>query len=313
MSSFSHQTVLLKETVAFLRPRSTGRYIDCTLGGAGHTLELLQQSAPDGQLLCFDQDLTALNNARVVLADFLQTRVNLVHANFREVGQVARDQGFYSVDGVVFDLGVSSPQFDEADRGFSYRYDAVLDMRMDTSNDKTALQLVNEWTEHQLSRVFSEYGEEKFHRKIARAIVKKRADEEIRTTSELAEIVKGAIPAAARRSGGHPAKKVFQALRIEVNDELNALREALEQAFELLTPGGRIAAISFHSLEDRIVKQTFLKFAEGCICPSDFPICQCGRTPKADIVTRKPIMPSDEEQQSNPRSKSAKLRVVQKR
>jgi 16S rRNA (cytosine1402-N4)-methyltransferase len=311
--SFSHQTVLLEETVDFICPRSTGRYIDCTLGGAGHTLEILKQSNPDGKLLCLDQDLTALDNARAVLADFLETRVQLVHANFRMLEHVANEFGFVSVDGIVFDLGVSSPQFDEANRGFSYRHDAILDMRMDTTSDKTALKLVNEWTEQQLSRVFSRYGEEKFHRKIAKAIVRTREDKAIRTTSELAEIVKDAIPAAARRSGGHPAKKVFQALRIEVNDELNALREALEQAFELLAPGGRIAVISFHSLEDRIVKQTFLKFAEGCICPPDFPVCQCGRTPRADVVTRKPVVPVAAEQEGNPRSRSAKLRVVQKR
>jgi 16S rRNA (cytosine1402-N4)-methyltransferase len=310
---FVHETVLLEETVDAVRPHSGGKYIDCTLGGAGHSRLLLEKSAPAGKLLAFDQDPKALANARMILAPF-GDRVELVHSNFRRVQQVVERTGFHPVDGVIFDLGVSSPQFDEAERGFSYRFDAPLDMRMDTSSDgMTAADLVNEADEEELARIFFEYGEEKFSRRIAKAIVKTRSHHRIESTQELAELIKEAIPAAARRTGPHPARRTFQALRIAVNDELGALKEALEGAFSILKPGGRLAVITFHSLEDRIVKHMFMDWAKGCICPPEFPVCQCHREPEGILVTRKPILPTDAEVEANPRARSAKLRVIEKR
>jgi len=310
--NFNHETVLLMETVMSLQPHPGGFYIDCTLGGGGHTLEILRQSEPDGRVLCLDQDTDALENAEKVLKGFLGTRATLVHANFRNLGAVAEEHGFAAVQGIVFDLGVSSPQFDRAQRGFSYRLDAPLDMRMDMTAGISAGDIVNEWDEGQLADIFFRFGEEKFSRRIASKIVETRAQHYIGTTAELAELVKTAIPAATRRTGGHPAKRVFQALRIAVNDELGALAAGLEQAFERLTTGGRMAVISFHSLEDRMVKQQFANWAQGCTCPPDFPVCQCGRTARAKVVTRKPIVPSATEQERNSRSQSAKLRVVEK-
>ncbi|WP_026975312.1 16S rRNA (cytosine(1402)-N(4))-methyltransferase RsmH [Alicyclobacillus contaminans] len=312
MSSFVHTTVLLEETVTALCPRDGGRYIDCTLGGAGHSERLLQRSEPGGQLLALDQDETALRHAEDKLRPY-GDRVQLVHANFRRIREVVRELEFGPVDGVMFDLGVSSPQFDEADRGFSYRFDAPLDMRMDQTQPTTARDMVNGLDEAELIRIFTRYGEEKFSKSIARRIVHRRAVAPIETTGELAELIKEAIPAPARRTGPHPARRVFQALRIAVNDELGALEEALDGAFEVLKPGGRLAVITFHSLEDRIVKHQFQQWARGCTCPPDFPVCQCGNVPQATIVTRKPIVPSAAEEIENPRSRSAKLRVVEKR
>ncbi len=309
--SFSHKTVLLQETVAEISPRPGNRYIDCTLGGAGHSELLLHGSSPNGQLLAIDQDESALAYAREKLSGFA-SRIIFVHSNFRHIVDVALAHGFSEVAGIVFDLGVSSPQFDEAERGFSYRLDAPLDMRMDQSHPQTAAHLIGELAEEQLASIFFQYGEEKFSRRVAHAIVKARIVSPIVTTAQLASIVKDAIPAAARRSGGHPAKRVFQALRIAVNDELGALREALDGAFSLLAPGGRIAVITFHSLEDRIVKHAFVERTKGCICPPDFPICRCDRKPEGRLVQRKPIVPTDEEVFYNPRARSAKLRVIEK-
>jgi 16S rRNA (cytosine1402-N4)-methyltransferase len=308
---FAHTTVLLEETVDAVLPRDGGRYIDCTLGGAGHSERLLEKSSPGGEVLAFDQDQSAIDHAKGRLAPY-RNRVHFVHCNFRHIEQVAKAHGFYPVDGILFDLGVSSPQFDEGERGFSYRFDAPLDMRMDVRQPQTAADLVNHLPEEELARIFFQYGEEKFSRAIARAIVRVRADHPIQTTGELADIVKAAIPAAARRHGPHPARRVFQALRIAVNDELSALEEALQGAFRVLKSGGRLAVISFHSLEDRIVKQAFQEWAKGCTCPPDFPVCRCGNEPQARLVTRKPVVPSAEEIQANPRSRSAKLRVLEK-
>jgi 16S rRNA (cytosine1402-N4)-methyltransferase len=310
---FLHETVLLEETVDAVRPQDGGRYIDCTLGGAGHSRRLLERSAPTGVVLAFDQDPKALANAQTILAEY-RNRVQLVHANFRRVREVVERMGFHPVDGVIFDLGVSSPQFDEAERGFSYRFDAPLDMRMDTTSEGiTAADLVNEADEEELARIFFEYGEEKFSRRIAKLIVRTRSHHKIESTQELAELIKEAIPAAARRTGPHPARRVFQALRIAVNDELGALEEALDGAFSILKPGGRLAVITFHSLEDRIVKHMFMDWAKGCICPPEFPVCQCHREPQGSLVTRKPILPTEAEVAANSRARSAKLRVIEKR
>ena len=309
--SFVHETVLLHETVDAVLPRDGGVYVDCTLGGAGHSKLLLEQSAPSGRLLALDQDETALANAREVLRPF-GNRVTLAHTNFREVRETAQRLGFAGVDGIIFDLGVSSPQFDEAERGFSYKQSAPLDMRMDRTRGDTAADLVNSLSAEELSHIFYRYGEEKFSRRVAEAIVRRRLEAPIVDTLDLAELVKEAIPAAARRTGPHPARRVFQALRIAVNDELGALEEALQSAFELLNAGGRMAIITFHSLEDRIVKHTFTEFARGCICPPSFPICRCGRKPRAALVTRKPISPSPDEIKRNSRARSAKLRVLEK-
>ncbi|KPV45312.1 16S rRNA (cytosine(1402)-N(4))-methyltransferase RsmH [Alicyclobacillus ferrooxydans] len=309
---FEHETVLLTELVDSVLPKSGGVYMDCTVGGGGHTKLLLDKSAPAGLVIGFDQDNTALEFTRRKFADYGE-RVTLVHANFREIRRVAASLQVEAVDGIVFDLGVSSPQFDVAERGFSYRADAPLDMRMDQTISKTAADVVNELDEAELAKIFFEYGEERFSRAIARALVRERAKARIETTERLAEIVKLSIPAAARRSGPHPARRVFQALRIEVNDELGALDEALDGAFEILAPGGRIGVITFHSLEDRIVKRRFAKWCKGCTCPPEFPVCVCGKEPLADLVTRKAITPGEVELSRNQRSRSAKLRVVQKR
>ena len=312
MADFVHETVLLEEAVQALQPRDGGRYVDCTLGGAGHSSLLLEKSGPSGRLLALDQDEVALNNAGIRLQPFLD-RVQFARANFRDLASVVRDYNFVPVDGVLFDLGVSSPQFDEAERGFSYRFDARLDMRMDNRAPVTAEDMVNEFEEEALAKIFFHYGEEKFSRRIAKRIVEERVHTRIQTTGQLADLVKAAIPAAARRTGPHPARRVFQALRIAVNDELEAIRVALQETLDILAPHGRVAVITFHSLEDRIVKHAFQEWARGCICPPDFPVCRCHQEPKVDIITRKPIMPSDDEISRNARARSAKLRVVEKR
>ncbi|SFU57892.1 16S rRNA (cytosine(1402)-N(4))-methyltransferase RsmH [Alicyclobacillus macrosporangiidus] len=311
MSSFVHVSVLLEETVDGLAPRGGGRYVDCTLGGGGHAQRILDASAPSGRLLALDQDETAIAHAGERLRPY-GDRVILVRENFRYVRRCVEEARFGLVDGVVFDLGVSSPQFDEAERGFSYRWDAVLDMRMDRRQALTAADLVNGASEEELARIFFEYGEEKFSRRVARAIVRRRETGRIETTGELAELVREAIPAPARRSGPHPARRVFQALRIAVNDELGALQEGLEGAFSVLAPGGRLAVITFHSLEDRLVKRRFAEWCQGCVCPPDFPVCTCGRTAEARLVTRKPIVPSEAEVAGNPRARSAKLRILER-
>nr|WP_206529392.1 16S rRNA (cytosine(1402)-N(4))-methyltransferase RsmH [Brevibacillus sp. SYP-B805] len=309
--SFHHITVLKEEAVDGLNIRPDGIYVDCTLGGAGHSRLIASRLGEGGRLIAIDQDDAALAHAQERLAPYTE-KVTLVKSNFRHLKQVVTNLGLTGVDGVLFDLGVSSPQLDEGERGFSYNADAPLDMRMDQDAPLSAYEVVNEWEEETLASVIWEYGEEKFSRRIARLIVQKRQKEPIQTTGQLVDIIKEAIPAAARRTGPHPAKRTFQAIRIAVNDELNAFQDAVTDAIRLLRPGGRISVITFHSLEDRICKQTFAEFAKGCICPPGFPVCTCGRQPVIRLVTRKPIVPTEEELTHNPRARSAKLRIGEK-
>lgn len=287
---FQHVTVLKQEAVQGLHIKPHGIYVDCTLGGAGHSLEIASRLSRDGLLIGLDQDDKALATAKERLSG-LEARVEIVKSNFRHFRQVLDDLGISHVDGVLFDLGVSSPQLDEAERGFSYHSEAPLDMRMDQQAPRTAWNVVNEWDEEDLAAIMFEYGEEKFSRRIAKAIVKQREIQPIATTTELAEIVKEAIPAATRRTGPHPARRAFQAIRIAVNEELDVFEEALRDVIPSLHPGGRVSVITFHSLEDRICKQTFQKFASGCTCPPDFPKCTCGIQPTLKMVTRKPVLP----------------------
>ncbi len=305
--SFSHYSVLLSECLDGLAVRPDGVYIDATAGGAGHSVEIAKR-LESGRLYSFDQDPDAVAAAGERLCPF--SCAQIVQSNFREMKQALAELGVYQADGVLFDLGVSSFQLDTASRGFSYRYDAPLDMRM-SRKGLTAAEVVNRYSEEELTRILREYGEEKFARQIARNLLKAREKKEIETTFELNEIVKASMPAKARRDK-NPSKRTFQALRIEVNGELDSLSEGLDQAFELLNPGGRLAVISFHSLEDRMVKQRFASWCRGCTCPPDFPVCVCGNQPKAKLVSKKPILPSERELEENTRSQSAKLRILEK-
>ncbi len=306
-----HETVLLEEAVDVLLPRSGGVYVDATLGGGGHTARLLERSAPDGVVIAFDQDESAIAHAEPLKQRY-PDRLTLVKSNFAQMEERLRALGVTAVDGVLFDLGVSSPQFDLPERGFSYWHEGPLDMRMDRRQPLTARDIVNEWDERELARILRDYGEERFAAAIARAVVRARSRKPIETTTELAEIVRAAIPAAARRSGPHPARRTFQAIRMAVNDELGALERGLEAAFRALRPGGRLSVITFHSLEDRAVKRMFQTWAQGCICPPEFPVCQCGRRPLGRMVSRKPVTPSSEELERNPRARSAKMRAFEK-
>lgn len=309
--SFHHVTVLREEAVDGLNIRQDGIYLDCTLGGAGHSSLIASRLSPEGRLIAIDQDDWALENAKERLSPYID-RVTLVKSNFRHLKEIVDDLGLDGVDGVLFDLGVSSPQLDEGERGFSYNADAPLDMRMDQQAPLTAYEIVNEWDEQEIARIIWEYGEEKFSRRIARQIVQRRQHAPVKTTGELVELIKEAIPAAARRTGPHPAKRTFQAIRIAVNDELDAFRDAVIDAIGILRPAGRVSVITFHSLEDRICKQVYQDFAKGCTCPPAFPICTCGNEAIVKIITRKPILPSEEELDANPRARSAKLRVAEK-
>jgi 16S rRNA (cytosine1402-N4)-methyltransferase len=314
---FNHITVLKAEAVEGLHIDPQGIYVDCTLGGAGHSELIVSKLQAPGKLIAFDQDDTALSHAAKLFAGQMD-RVVLVKSNFRYLKEklleldLPTSNGLPQVNGILFDLGVSSPQLDDAERGFSYNQDAPLDMRMDQSGGLSAHDVVNQWSAAELTKILFEYGEEKFARRIASQIVAAREKSAINTTFELAEIVKNAIPAAARRTGPHPAKRSFQAIRIAVNDELGAMEEALEQAVHCLAPGGRIAVITFHSLEDRICKHLFAKFIEQCTCPPDFPMCVCQRKSILKLIQRKPILPSEEELELNNRSRSAKLRIAEK-
>lgn len=301
---FKHISVLLNECIEALNIKPDGIYIDGTVGGAGHSKEIAKR-LKNGLLLGFDQDPDAIQVASERL-NGLPAR--LVNCNFALMDTVAREQGIEGVDGILLDLGVSSYQLDTAERGFSYHKDAPLDMRM-SKNGISAKDIVNSFSVKELSDIFIRFGEEKFSRRIAERIVEEREKEEIVSTLQLAEIIASAVPAAARRDG-HPARKCFQALRIAVNGELDVLQETLDKAFNLLNKDGVLAIITFHSLEDRIVKQKFKEFATGCTCPPDFPVCVCGKTPKGRLLTRKPIEPTPEELKDNPRSRSAKLRVI---
>lgn len=308
---FSHKPVLLDECIQALQIKPNGIYIDGTLGRAGHSLEIAKRLGPEGRLLCFDQDIEAIKAAKGKLADY-QDRVTLIHANFSQLEDVLRDRGMLGVDGMLFDLGVSSPQLDDASRGFSYLHDASLDMRMDQDAPLTAQEVVNSWSYEELKRILFEYGEERYAPLIAKAIVREREQSPIQTTLELVDVIRRAMPGAALREKQHPAKRSFQAIRIAVNGELDVLRPTIEAATNCLNPGGRLAVISFHSLEDRIIKKTMQKLAKGCVCPPEFPVCVCGQKPRLKLISRKPIVASERELADNPRARSAKLRVAEK-
>lgn len=305
---FKHVSVLLEECLEALNIKKDGVYVDCTLGGAGHTKEILKR-LDTGKVIGIDQDQDALNNARNILAEY--KNIELVHSNFEEIERIIKEYAPEGVDGILMDLGVSSYQLDEGERGFSYMKDAPLDMRMNQDDSFSAFEVVNEYDEEKIYRIIKDYGEEKFAKRIAGFILKARQEQPIRTTLELVEIIKNAIPAKARREGPHPAKRTFQAIRIEVNRELSILKDTIENAVDGLKPGGRLAIITFHSLEDRIVKNTYRDLMDPCTCPKNMP-CVCGKTATVKILTRKPILPSDEEIEENPRSRSAKLRVLEK-
>ena len=306
---FSHRSVLLQESIDALAIRPDGIYLDGTLGGAGHSLEIARRLTT-GRLIGIDQDTVALQAASQRLALY-RDRVKLVHANFRALDTVLHDAGFTGVDGMLFDLGVSSPQLDDSSRGFSYMADAPLDMRMDQSAPVTAWTVVNTWPERELVRILRDYGEERYANRIAGNIVRAREKKPVETTLELVDIIKSAMPGAALREKQHPAKRSFQAIRIAVNDELEAEREMLLTAMDRLTPGGRLCVISFHSLEDRIVKTAIREREDGCTCPRDFPVCVCGFVQTMKTVT-KPITASEEELNDNPRARSARLRVAER-
>ena len=308
--NFSHRSVLLDECIEALAIKENGIYVDGTAGGGGHSYEIAKRLR-GGMLIAIDQDAAAIEAASARLAPF-GDRVKVVRDNFSNLASVCESLGIAKIDGLLLDLGVSSYQLDTAERGFSYMADAPLDMRMDKRAALDACRVVNEYSEAELKRIFWEYGEERFSGRIAARIVAQRNQQPILTTGELVQIIKSAIPAGMREGGSHPAKRTFQAIRIEVNKELNVIAPAIDSAVKLLDEGGRIAIITFHSLEDRIVKQKFAELASGCTCPKDFPVCVCGKRPELRLVNRKPILPTAEELAENPRSHSAKLRVAEK-
>jgi S-adenosyl-methyltransferase MraW len=308
--TYIHKPVLLHECLEGLKIRPDGVYVDGTLGRAGHSAEIARR-LETGRLICIDRDQAAIDAAGEKLAPW-KDRVTLVRRNFADLAEIMRQYAPEGADGMLFDLGVSSPQLDDPARGFSYMHDAPLDMRMDESAPLSAYQIVNEWSGEELRRILSEYGEERYAPAIARAIVRARETAPVATTLELVEIIRGAMPAAALREKQHPAKRSFQAIRIAVNGELDALEPMLNAAADGLRPGGRLAVITFHSLEDRIVKHTLQKLATGCICPPEFPVCVCGRKPKMNLVNRRPIVSGAAELEENPRARSAKLRVAEK-
>lgn len=309
---FKHKSVLLEETIEYLKIHPDGIYVDGTLGGGGHAYEVCRRLSEKGRFIGIDQDADAIKAAAGRLSEF-EDRVQIIRSNYCEMQEALAERGIAKVDGIVLDLGVSSYQLDDPARGFTYRaMDAPLDMRMDTRQNFTAKELINTYSEQELYRVIRNYGEDKFAKNIAKHIVMARKEKEIETTGELTEIVKAAIPAKVRMSGGHPAKRTFQAIRIELNRELEVLQDSLEDMIHLLNPGGRLCIITFHSLEDRVVKNIYKKSENPCTCPSDFPVCVCGKKPLGKAVTRKPVTPSEEEMEHNPRSKSAKLRVFER-
>ena len=307
---FLHRPVLLDECIEGLNIRPDGIYLDGTLGRAGHSREIAKRLTT-GRLICVDRDDAALEAAQTRLADWMD-RVTLVHSNFDKVSDILDGLGLRGIDGMLFDLGVSSPQLDDGSRGFSYMADAPLDMRMDRSEGLTAADVVNGWDQNELRRILLQYGEERYAPLIAAAIVRRRAERPIETTLELVEVIKSAMPGKALREKQHPAKRSFQAIRIAVNDELASVERMIRGAVPRLNKGGRLAVITFHSLEDRIVKTGMADFAKGCTCPPDFPVCVCGKTPDVKLVSRKPILPTDREVEENPRARSAKLRVAEK-
>jgi len=308
---FEHIPVLLNETLEYLDPKPGGIYIDGTLGGAGHSSEIAKRIVPGGVLIGIDQDSNAIDAATRRLEAY-KDNVIIVRDNFRNIKTIALQKGFKEVDGILLDIGVSSHQLDEKERGFSYMQDGSLDMRMDTENGLNASDIVNNSSEQELIRILRDYGEEKWAVRIAKFITEERKNSRIDTTFKLADIIQRAIPAAARRDGGHPAKRTFQALRIAVNDELQVLEEAVTNAARLLKPGGRLVVITFHSLEDRIVKKIFNNMEKPCTCPPQLPVCACGKEPLLRVITKKPVTAGVEELKTNTRSKSAKLRAAER-
>ena len=307
---FKHKSVLLNETIDGLNIKPDGIYVDGTLGGGGHAYEVCRRLGEKGSIVGIDQDAAAIEAASARLKDFGE-KVTIVRSNYCDMKSKLHELGIDKVDGIVLDLGVSSYQLDTAERGFSYREDAPLDMRMDTRQKMTARDIVNDYTEADLYRVIRDYGEDKFAKNIAKHIVQARAVKPVETTGELAEIIRASIPMKFQKKSGHPAKRTFQAIRIELNRELDVLRDSLDDMIDLLNPGGRLCIITFHSLEDRIVKSAFRKNENPCTCPPDFPVCVCGKKSKGSIITKKPILPSEEELEWNSRSKSAKLRIFE--
>lgn len=308
---FEHTSVLLKESIEGLQIKPDGVYVDGTLGGAGHASVVASRLTSGGKLIGIDQDEAAIKAATKRLQPYAD-RVTIVRSNYRNTRQVLQELGVNGIDGMLLDLGVSSYQLDDKERGFSYRYDASLDMRMDQRNRLSAKEIVNEYSEMELFHIIRDYGEDKFAKNIAKHIVMERKKTPIETTGQLNEIIKAAIPAKMRMEGGHPSKRTFQAIRIECNKELEVLKDSLEEMIELLNPGGRLCIITFHSLEDRIVKTAFRQAANPCTCPPGFPVCVCGKTSKGKVITGKPILPSEEEVTNNSRAKSAKLRIFEK-
>ena len=308
---FEHKSVLLEETINGLNIRPDGTYVDGTLGGGGHAYEIARRLSDKGSIIGIDQDAAAIEAAGIRLKDFGE-KVTIVRSNYCEMKSRLHESGIDKVDGIILDLGVSSYQLDTAERGFSYREDAPLDMRMDTRQTMTARDIVNDYSEMELYRVIRDYGEDKFAKNIAKHIVAARGRAAIETTGQLTQIIRESIPMKYQKMSGHPAKRTFQAIRIELNRELDVLRDSLDDMIDLLKPGGRLCIITFHSLEDRIVKSAFRKNENPCTCPPDFPVCVCGKVSKGKVITKKPILPSKEEQEYNSRSKSAKLRIFER-
>ena len=310
-TEFKHYSVMLDETIEALKIKPEGIYVDGTLGGGGHSEQILARLSGAGRLIGIDQDADAIAAAGKRLEEY-KDRLITVKSNYENISEILKELGIGRVDGIILDLGVSSYQLDSAERGFSYRFEAPLDMRMDREATKTAYDIVNTYSESELKRVLSEYGEERFAGRIARHLVDTRDEMPVKTTTQLAELIKEAIPAKFRQGKGHPAKQSFQAIRIELNRELEVLQNTLETMVGLLTPGGRLCIITFHSLEDRIVKTAFKRFENPCTCPPSFPVCICGAKSKGKVVNSKPILPSEKELEENPRSASAKLRVFER-
>lgn len=310
--NYVHKSVLLNETIVNLRIRPNGVYADGTLGGGGHALEILKHLTATGKLVGIDQDDAAIQAAGERLKDYAG-QVTIVRSNFSRMSEILKERGIASVDGIVLDLGVSSYQLDDAERGFSYMNDAPLDMRMDRREAKTAGDIINGYSEHDLFRIIRDYGEDRFAQNIARHIVTERERKPITTTGQLAEIVRESIPMKVQKTGGHPAKRTFQAVRIELNGELTVLKDSIDGMIDLLNDGGRLCIITFHSLEDRIVKEAFRRNENPCTCPPDFPVCVCGKKSRGRVITRKPIVPGEAEAAENSRARSAKLRVFERK
>ena len=309
---FNHVSVLLDECIENLNIKEDGVYVDCTMGGAGHSKEIVKRLSDKGLFIGFDQDKNAISTAKERLSEY-SDRVKFVHSNFENIKEELEKLGINKIDGVLADLGVSSHQLDEADRGFSYMHDAPLDMRMDIRQSFSAYDVVNTYSEEDLARIIRDYGEDNWAKRIAKFIVEERQNKPIENTGELVEVIKKAIPKKARIDGPHPAKRTFQAIRIEVNNELGVINKMIRDAVSMMNKGGRVCIITFHSLEDRIVKNEFKELSLSCICPPALPICQCDKVSEVKVITRKPILPSDEEIEMNPRARSAKLRVVEKK